>query len=138
MLKSGSVNMQTGNWQVIHDKENSDHNVCSREPGKPICDFSSDCPRKIRAWSTMASYPVLSISSNQRMWSGYHRWWWHASVSEVSCPSPLLPPESEFLFQMWFLWFKCDSCFSRTSNLPYLLLNCQYLSPSTTSHYLLR
>lgn len=73
-------------------------------------------------------YPIYVIG-------GYHRWWWHVSISEVSCPSSLLPPESEFLFQMWFLWFKCDSCFSRTGHLPYLLLNSQYLSPSTASHF---
>ena len=89
-------------------------------------------------WLATSNFPSpMPISSNWRTWSGYHRWWWHASISEMSCPTSLLIPESEFLFQMWFLWFKCDSYFSKTRNLPYLLLNSQYLSPSTASYYLL-
>ena len=48
------------------------------------------------------------------------------------CHAPLL-----CLYQRLNFCFKCDSYFSKTRNLPYLLLNSQYLSPSTASHYLL-
>ena len=61
-------------------------------------------------WLATSNFPSpMPISSNQRTWSGYHRWWWHASISEMSCPLLCFHQSLNFCF-------KCDSCDSNVTH----------------------